>query len=322
MSTESNTSDERAPEVASRRSLLRNAAVIAGGAVAAGMATAEPAAANDPNDVTLGENKTTAGATQANSTGTSSSAAFLFQAGTVWGAGSAAFPCALAGWSEVPERPTGVYAYTGVPGGDAMVGSGVGTGAFLHGGRANARLSPSGAAAPSRGDQHLRGDLVADGSGNLWYCTATGTPGQFRKLAGPATAGSFHPLTPGRVYDSRVSVPGPAGPLGGAGGHRTISVADSRNPANGAVVSANFVPAGATAVFCNLTIVSQTGSGYLLLNPGGTTTIGASTINWTDPGQVVANGVVATLNANRQITVVSGTGGSAHFLVDVTGYYL
>lgn len=75
-------------------------------------------------------------------------------------------------------------------------------------------------------------------------------------------------------------------------------------------------------MFINFTIVSTAGGGYLTVNPGGTTSIGASAINWNSTGQVVANGLAVALNASRQLSIVNGSGGRAHFIVDVMGYYL
>ena len=105
----------------------------------------------------------------------------------------------------------------------------------------------------ARTDAHLVGELE-NVDGDLWWCVVAGTPGTWRKISGPTVAGAFHAVTPGRVYDSRNTLPSP-GPLS-AGGHRTVSVADRRdaNLTTGAVVQADFVPSGATAVSANVTI--------------------------------------------------------------------
>jgi len=173
----------------------------------------------------------------------------------------------------------------------------------------------------TRTDEHLVGEMESV-DGDLWFCVVAGTPGTWRKITGPGVAGGFHPLTPGRVYDSRQANPA-NGPIS-AGQNRTISVADRRDAllSTGAVVEANFVPAGATAVAANVTITQTAGSGYLVFNPGGNTTVGASTINWKADNQDIANGVILTLDASRQLTIVAGGGGSTDFIVDITGYYL
>ena len=43
--------------------------------------------------------------------------------------------------------------------------------------------------------------------------------------------------------------------------------------------------------------------------------------NWTGTFSL-ANGFTAKLNANRELEVFGGGGGSADFIIDVTGYYL
>jgi hypothetical protein len=156
--------------------------------------------------------------------------------------------------------------------------------------------------------------------GVLWYCVESGTPGKWRTLAAPNSAGSFYAVTPARVYDSRVGTYSPNGVLSG-GQNRTISVANSYN-VSGTLVTSNFIPAGATAVFANVTVVDTVGAGYLVINPGGTTAVAASTINWSANGQVLANGISLTLNASREITVVNGSGGSTQFIIDITGYWM
>ncbi len=176
-------------------------------------------------------------------------------------------------------------------------------------------------APPARATPFQMRTLETDSDGNVWYCYETGTPGKWRKIAGSATAGAFHPITPTRVYDSRAALPTPG--LLAAGANRTVSVADGRD-GNGTVTTPNLVPVGATAVAANITVTGTTGAGgYLAVNPGGITTVGASTINWFGAGQNLANGVTLTLNATRQLTVVCGAGGgSTHFIVDIAGYYL
>ena len=162
-------------------------------------------------------------------------------------------------------------------------------------------------------------DIVVDSAGDLWFCTSGGTPGTWRQLAGPATAGAFTPVTPARVYDSRKATYVQHGALG-SGQNRTLSVANSYD-LNGALVTTNFVPAGATAVFANIVVVETVGDGWLAINPGGDTTVHAASINWSQSGQILANGITLTLDSNRQITVNNGSAGSTQFVIDITGYY-
>ncbi len=181
------------------------------------------------------------------------------------------------------------------------------------------RFSPAATSPLTSGGTYQARDIVVDSAGVIWFCVAAGTPGTWRMLSGPSTAGAFTPLTPGRVYDSRLATYSPNGALG-SGQNRTISVANSYDT-NGTLVTTNFVPIGATAVFANVTVVGTTGDGWLAINPGGTTAVSASSINWSASGQILANGISLKLNATRQITVVNGSPGSTNFIIDILGYY-
>jgi hypothetical protein len=126
-------------------------------------------------------------------------------------------------------------------------------------------------------------------------------------------AGDFYPISPKRVYDSRLS----GGRLYRAV-ERTLSVAVELGTAN--VV----VPPGARAVAVNLTIDQTAGAGFLSIRPAGTAWDGTSSINWSGAGATIANGVSSPLGGDREVTVRCGgtVDASTHFLIDVVGYYL
>jgi hypothetical protein len=65
-------------------------------------------------------------------------------------------------------------------------------------------------------------------------------------------------------------------------------------------------------------------SGFLAVTPGGNVVVNAATVNWYESGQILNNGVMLTLNATREITVIAGgiPGASTHFVIDVNGYFL
>jgi hypothetical protein len=160
--------------------------------------------------------------------------------------------------------------------------------------------------------------VSAQANGSLWVCVESGTPGVWRQLASPASAGAFVPITPARVFDSRYLAP--VGRLA-SGANRTVSVANSYLPDSATVASSNVVPTGATAVAVNLTITDTTGAGFLFLAPGTASAVTASSINWSASGTTVANALVVPLDSARQLKAFVGGGGSAHFLLDVSGYY-
>ncbi|MCB0998649.1 MAG: hypothetical protein R2713_18515 [Ilumatobacteraceae bacterium] len=183
-------------------------------------------------------------------------------------------------------------------------------------------LSSAAVPPPQRGHAAVQGAIDVDTNGDLWYCVQGGSPSAWRKLAGPSTAGSFHPVTPGRVYDSRLVEPaGAVGPLA-SGQARTISVSGRRDLTTGVVDLVDFVPSGARAITANVGVVETVGSGFVAINPGGNAGIAAASINWFATGQILNNGQNLTLDANRQLTIVCGGGGSTHVIVDVTGYFL
>jgi hypothetical protein len=137
-------------------------------------------------------------------------------------------------------------------------------------------------------------------------------------------AGGFHAISPTRVYDSRV--PAPIQGTITAGVNRTVSVAAGRDITTGAVVvgQENIVPAGATAITCNVTVVNTVSAGFLALNPGGNLVVAAASVNWSASGQILNNGINATLNGSRELSVIAGgnAGALTDFVIDVTGYYL
>lgn len=172
-----------------------------------------------------------------------------------------------------------------------------------------------GGASDSPGDL---GVIARDADGNLWYAFAAG---QWRRLAGPSSAGAFHPVDPARAYDSRLGAYSPSGRLSPSG-DRVISVADGHDSA-GAVDVAGVVPAGATAVAYNVTVTGTTGPNFLSVVPGDASAYTASTINWSGAGESLANGAIVKLDGSRQVKIFCGDQpGSTHVIIDITGYFL
>lgn len=108
-------------------------------------------------------------------------------------------------------------------------------------------------------------------------------------------------------------------------------VLDTRRVGAGAPItnSINFgvqavVPPGATAVTYNLVVTGQTASGVATVTPesSATSALQSSVLNWTMPQQTIANGHVVQLNADRQLKVSMASAGSAHFVMDITGYFM
>ena len=301
----------------SRRTWLTGGAVAAGAAVVGATVAPRSVAAADTGAMIIGgDNVSEGGNTRLNGTGT---APYVGQnVLTVSDQNSSSsFPSAIGAYGEGDRVRNGLYAFTGARD-DIDTTTGFAVVATNSGGRAHVLLNPGGGSPAFDVYAHRRGSLRSDAGGNLWFCTNTGTPGTWRKLAGPRSAGAVHAIDPVRVYDSRFS----DGPLL-ADFNRAISVADAIDPGTGLVSQADVVAAGATAVFFNVTITETVAAGFVQIAPGSATTITGSTINWSSAGQTVANGSFSTLDGDRNLRVFVGGGGSAtHFTIDITGYTL
>jgi hypothetical protein len=334
-----------------RRTALKLALGVAAGAAAA-VAASTPAAANDPNDLTLGATKATALPTVGSFTGTQAVDGFLFRSGTgtytpdsFYGTGALTGVATTGGphdsgvvgvsqtrWgvrgqSLNESNPIGVLGIAPATGSGAAVagnggfagvsGNGFRVGGSFYGPSAAILMQPGNEVPPAaRTDQHIEGELESTGKflsqlGELWYCVQRGTPGVWRKLAGPTTAGALHAIEPQRVYDSRR-----IGARFAPNSNRVVSVATST------AGIADIVPSGATAVTFNVTAADTTGPNFLSVVPGDAAAFTTSTVNF--PGGFdVANASVVKLDAQRQVRIFCGDqAGSTHAIVDITGYYL
>jgi hypothetical protein len=123
------------------------------------------------------------------------------------------------------------------------------------------------------------------------------------------TEADFFTVDPCRVVDTRN-----VGGVIPAGGTRTIQV-----------TGACGVPddAGVLAVSANVTVTGATAGGFLSFYPDNAFFLGTSTINFA-AGQTRANNAALALSTDGtgRVEVVNGSGGSAHVILDVNGYYL
>lgn len=337
-STETTGSTGTVEVVGSRRGLLRMAAgAAAGGAVAVVATSSGKVAANDGDPVEVG-GVTTQGNGGRTATvveyvnsdppqvlgqpfGTFDPANVLLvrdePGGFLVGPENASsYPAAVAGYAN-DVLANGLYGYSAT-GNHGVVawGAGDSIGLLARGGRANAKMYLDGDPAPDRGDPHERGEVIADSGGDLWYCTADGSPGTWVRLNQ-----AFVPIDPVRSFDSRIGAYAENGLLA-PNESKTISVADSHDGV-GTIIMADAVPDGATAIAYNVTITGTTGPNFVSVTPGDAAGYTTSTINWSGPDQSLANGGIVKLDDMRQITLFGGDQtGSTHVIVDVTGYYI
>lgn len=150
-----------------------------------------------------------------------------------------------------------------------------------------------------------------------------GSGGIFAALAAPSAPSSVVTIDPVRVLDTRLDV-GLAGPF--------VSAVSQKLQVTGAVATVTgtqtAVPAGATGVLMNITVVGSTAAGFLSVRPGDATgTPSTSSVNFV-AGAVTSNGVqvgVPTAGANAgkiEITydAFGQAGPTTEVLVDIVGY--
>jgi hypothetical protein len=123
-----------------------------------------------------------------------------------------------------------------------------------------------------------------------------------------AAGGTFHPLTPVRILDTRNGTGGvPVAPLG------------QRATLNVQIAGQGGVPATSVgAVVLNVTATNTTEASYLTVFPAGVAVPLASNLNWS-AGQTVAKLVTVGLGAGA--VSAYNRAGSADLIFDVAGYY-
>jgi hypothetical protein len=160
---------------------------------------------------------------------------------------------------------------------------------------------------------HQAGDVVFSTDGTLWGCVQEGTPGVWRKLGGPATAGQFHVLpAPVRVYDSRSGTNPSQGP-------KTKLSGNVARPID-CTVNGSGVPKGATAVFLTVLAVNAfNGNGNLTIWPNGAARPSGNTLVWGAGNGRWTTTAISGLDANARLQVAASA--STDLVLDVVGYY-
>lgn len=127
-------------------------------------------------------------------------------------------------------------------------------------------------------------------------------------LTDPDPAGSYHPVSPVRLLDTRTGLGSPASRLGPAT-TRALQVAGRGG-----------VPlTGATSVVLNVTVTEPTQLSFLTAWPAGRSRPLASNLNF-GSGVTVANMVVVKLGTDGRVNLYNDSG-SAHVVADVAGWY-
>jgi hypothetical protein len=147
------------------------------------------------------------------------------------------------------------------------------------------------------------------------YNGSTGTVGLLADVSGyylpgtPIVIGSFGPLTPARLLDTR---------------HGVGVAANTAVPARGTVhlkvTDVGRVPATrVSAVVLNVTVVTPATEGYITVSPGGAARPVTSSLNFVK-AQTVPNLVIAEVGPGGIVDLYNGSNGTVQLLADVSGY--
>lgn len=132
----------------------------------------------------------------------------------------------------------------------------------------------------------------------------------FPLTGSPACAGCLHAVTPCRVADTRNATGTFGGPALAASAARDFPIAGSCG-----------IPAGATSVAANVTVTAPAADGLLSLYPAGTAPPTSTTISFR-AGVTRANNALLSLGGSPgAVSVLNGSAGAVHFILDVTGFF-
>jgi hypothetical protein len=139
-------------------------------------------------------------------------------------------------------------------------------------------------------------------------CTRTSTK-EVTLISPVSPVASFYTVQPCRIIDTRQSAGPNGGPAVGAMTQRTVQVGGGCG-----------IPSTARSVSLNVTIVPPWDAGHLTIWPADGPRPLASTINYAG-GKVRANNAIIRLSPDGALNVFNGGSDSAHFIIDVNGYF-
>ncbi|MEO5680804.1 MAG: hypothetical protein ABIS47_14175 [Acidimicrobiales bacterium] len=147
--------------------------------------------------------------------------------------------------------------------------------------------------------------------GNLSVFNESGTADVIVDVVGffaSGSGGSFHPVSPSRIQDSRWAASGPYASPWGPGTTRAIQVTGVGN-----------IPSGAAAALLNVTATDTTATSFLTTWPAQAPAPDTSSLNW-QAGQTVPNAVTSRLSAGGAISVANAAG-TVDVIADTAGWY-
>ncbi len=125
-------------------------------------------------------------------------------------------------------------------------------------------------------------------------------------------ANDFFAVTPCRLLDTRLAVGPLGGPILGPNAERSFTLTGLCG-----------IPANATAIFANVTIVVPTAGGYLSVDPGNAFAFGTYSLSF-QTGEILSNNATLLLatDGTGAVRILNASAGNTHVVMDVTGYYM
>ena len=123
----------------------------------------------------------------------------------------------------------------------------------------------------------------------------------------PDDRGTYYPMSPFRIMDTRYGIGAPQGAVG-AGGVVSLQVTGTGG-----------VPTDASTVVLNVTVTAPTAAGWIAVYPDGVPRPTVSSLNFT-PGWTGANSVTVKVGTNGKVDFYNPVG-SVQVIADVFGYY-
>jgi hypothetical protein len=154
--------------------------------------------------------------------------------------------------------------------------------------------------------------LGSDGSVCLFASAGTDI---IADVAGWFEGDAFSGATPKRLVDTRDATGGPAGQLVPVS---PMSIGITNLALSDSLGGSTFVPADLNAVALNVTVVNPNASGFITVYPCDVQRPLSSNVNYT-AGQVVANGVVASVSADGNVCFYSSS--PTDLVVDLAGWF-